>query len=269
MKKTLSIIASCLAIMAVVSCGNRNGKKTQTSEPVEKTSAQIQTEQIIKMQLDSLANKLSQVDPIGVIGSVKEGKIELTEKEKQVKPGYLVPTNIANDLQTLSQKYRAIAVLAVDTEIAKMYDMPVKEYNAALTKLYADVNDPALKTFSEELDIKESIDRYYTASKESNREYLFWEVMTASLTEQIYIVSQNTEKFITAFTDKSASDVTYDIVLLTIALEDLANLDPTYASLNETIAPLKKINAIDVNQLRSQLESIKDEIAVSHANLLK
>ena len=29
------------------------------------------------------------------------------------------------------------------------------------------------------------------------------------------------------------------------------------------------IDAINVNQLRSQLESIKDEIAVSHANLLK
>lgn len=268
MKKSLSIVAAALALLMAVSCGQRQ-KSAKNAQAEEKTEAEIQAEQLIKIHLDSLANELTKVNPIGIIGDVKNGKVVLSESEKLVKPDYLVDAAFANDLQTLSQKYRAIAVLSVDNEIAKLYEMPVTAYNEALAKLYADVNDPALKAFSEGIELKEAVNSFYTASKENGREPLFWDAITTALVEQMYIASKNSDKFLAAFDDQTASDFTWYVSLLTVAIEDLASINPEYAGLNETLKPLTKINAISVAQFKEQLDSIKDEIAESHANILK
>ncbi|MBQ0025240.1 MAG: hypothetical protein KBT00_05920 [Bacteroidales bacterium] len=268
MKKLSIIIASALCLVLAASCGQRN-KAAEQENPETKTEAQIQAEALIKVHLDSLANELVKINPVGILGSVKDGKIVLSDKEKQVKPEYLADPAIANDLQTLSQKYRAIAVIAIDSEIAKLYGMPVDSYNAALAKLYSDVNDPALKAFSEGMELKESINSFYEESKKNERENLFWETVSAALVEQMFIVSQNSDKFIAAFDDQSVTDFTWDVVLLTLAVEDLANVDSEYAYLNETIQPLTKIDAISVDQFKGQLDALKSEMEVSRATLLK
>lgn len=268
MKKSLSIVAAALSLVMVVACGPRQNGKAAKAE-AEKSQAELQAEQLIKIHLDSLASELVKVNPIGIVGSVKDGKIVLSDAEKLVKPEYLADAAVANDAQTLSQKYRAIALLCVDKEIAALYDMPVEEYNASLAKLYADVNDPSLKTFSEGLELKEAVNNFYNAAVENGREPLFWDAITTALVEQMYVASQNTDKFIAAFDDDSASSFTWYTALLTLAVEDLANANADYAPLNESLKPLVKINAINVEQFKEQLDAVKDELAVSHANILK
>ncbi|MCQ2177548.1 MAG: hypothetical protein MJY42_01520 [Bacteroidales bacterium] len=269
MKKLTFITAIALSALMAVSCGQKKTAEAEAEAAVEKSQAEIQAEEVIKVHLDSLASELNKVNPIGIIGSVKDGSIVLSDKEKQVKPDYLVSATIANDLQTLSQKYRAIAILCVDNEIAKLYDMPTSDYQTALAKLYADVNDPALKAFSEGLELKESINNFYDESKANGRENLFWESVTTALIEQMYIACQNTDKFIVAFDDETTTTFTWYVVLLTLAVDDLAQINPEYASLNEALAPLTKIDAISVDMFKKQLEEVKAELETSHANLLK
>lgn len=269
MKRTLTILSSALCLVLAISCGQNGNKNKKAAQTVEKTEAQIMAEAVVKSELDSLAGKLVTINPIGVVGSVKDGKVVLSDKEKQVKPEYLAAPSAINDLQTLAQKYNAVAILGIDAEIAKLYDMNVADYEAALAKLYVDINDPALKAFTDGVELKESLSKFYDESKANGREEFFWSAATTSIVEQTYIASQNIDKFIVAFDDQSVTDFTWDIVLLTTAIEDLAKVNPDYASLDASIAPLKKIDAISVAQFKEQLVNLKDEISAARATLLK
>lgn len=266
MKKYLLLTVAVMALFTACGARQNNVKKVQ---PRVKTQAEVQAEQMIKIHLDSLAGELNKINPVGIVGAVKDGKIVLSDKEKLVKPTYLADPKVCSNAQTLTQKYRTIAVLCVDMEIAKLYEMPVEDYQLALAKLYADVNDPALKSFSEGLELKEAVNKFYDESVETGRTSLFWDAVTAALVEQMYVACQNTDKFITAFDDQTTSDFTWYVALLSLAVEDLANINPDYAELNETLAPLARINAITVQQFKEQLESIKDDTVKSHNTLIR
>lgn len=271
MKRILSISAIALAMFAlcasVVSCGPKRGGKLV--EKTEKSQAQIQQEQLIMMQLDTLSSDFSKLKSLGVIGSVKDGKIVLSDQEKQLKPEYLADASFVNNLQTLAQKYRAISILACDRDIAELYEMPVDEYNKALVKLYADINDSNLKNVVDSPDYLTALKDYYNLSKDNGRLDFFWDAAAAGVVEELYILSQNQEKFLASFDDESASNVSYHIALLSIAIEDLATINPEYAELNESLKPLIYINAINLQQLREQLDSQRESITASREALLK
>ena len=264
MKKLVIAFAICLA---VTSCFNRQ-KTKKTEEPV-KTEAELMAEAVVKIQLDSIATEIGKLQPVGLVECIKNGEVILTDSEKAVKPDYLADPAYAKDLQTLAQKYRAVAILGVDAEVAKLYDMPTADYDAALKKLYADSNDPAIKAFNDCPTLQVAIERCYDTAKENGREYFFWEAATAALIEQAYIASRNIDKFIVAFNDKSASDFSYNVILLTDAIDKLASINEEYKQLNESLKPLYKINAINLDEFRSQLESVKDEIVPARQALMQ
>jgi hypothetical protein len=104
---------------------------------------------------------------------------------------------------------------------------------------------------------------------ENGRINYFWQLVATSLVEQLYIVSQNTEKFISAFDDDAASNITFRIVLLTDAVARLAEYDPEIAPVAKAIEPLVVLNAISVDQLKAQLAEAKEEITAARNNLVK
>ena len=97
----------------------------------------------------------------------------------------------------------------------------------------------------------------------------FWQLAATSLVEELYIMNQNADKFITAFDDESASNVTYRIALLIDAVDRLASYDPEIEPVAEAIAPLSVLNAISVDQLKSQLAEAKDQIVAARTALTK
>ena len=100
MKKITSILAAAMCIVLAVSCGQKKSAEAQEVAP-EKTQAEIYAEQEIMVHLDSLASELVKINPIGIVGSVKDGKVVLSDKEKQVKPDYLPDPAVVKDMQTL------------------------------------------------------------------------------------------------------------------------------------------------------------------------
>ena len=104
---------------------------------------------------------------------------------------------------------------------------------------------------------------------ENGRINYFWQLMASSLVEETYVISQNTEKFITAFDDDAAANVTFRIVLLSDAIARLAQYDPEVEPVAKAVEALAPLNAISVDQLKTQLEEAKENIAEARAQLLK
>ena len=84
----------------------------------------------------------------------------------------------------------------------------------------------------------------------------------------MFILTRNIDKFMPMFTDETASEITYNFVCVHDGLTKTVNATPEMASLNEILEPLYVINAINVEQLRSQLEELKDEVEVARKALL-
>jgi len=271
--KKISVILLALAIIAMPGCKNQNNKK----QAEETTTHEIsQKEQLItedlKINMQNLIESSKQMKAVPFIYSTN-GSVQLSAKEKMVKPDYLIDPACTNDLVTLSQKYRAVSMLSIDKVVAKMYDMPIDDIEAALAKLTVDINDAALKEYSENLAANkgagETISKFLEDEYNANRANFYWEATAAGLVEQIYVLTQNMDKFLPMFDDQAASDVTYNFVCVHEGISSLVEFYPEMESLNAALLPLYVINAISVDQLRTQLTELKGEIEVIRAILLK
>ena len=266
--KKITFFAVVIAAMAFTACGGT--KSAQTTEETDSLKAfeQAQIEEKIKLELDSLAAEVGRLKNLPIVQSGENG-VQLTAEEKKVKPDYLLAPSLSEDATTLAEKYRVLSALSVDKSIAKLYEMPTEEYEAAITKLAADINDPSFKVLDDTSTIFETGQKLYDAMNENGRINYFWQIVASSLVEEIYVISQNTEKFITAFDDDSAANVTFRIVLLSDAVSRLSQYDPEFEPVAKAVGALSPLNAISVDQLKAQLEEAKEKIAESRADLLK
>ena len=265
--KKLTFFAAIIAAMAFTACGGNKSAQTAEATDSIKSFEQTQIEEKIKVELDSLAAEVGKLKSLPIVQS--ENGIQLTAEEKQVKPDFLLSPAVAEEAATLAEKYRILSALSVDKKIAALYDMPTEEYDQAISKLAADINDPSFKAIEDATTIFETGQKLYDAMNENGRINYFWQLMASSLVEETYVLSQNTEKFITAFDDDAAANVTFRIVLLSDAIARLAQYDPEVEPVAKAVEALAPLNAISVDQLKAQLEEAKENIAAARAQLLK
>ena len=266
--KKLSIFAVAIAAIAFTACGgNKNAQPAQETGE-EKSFEQEQVEAKIKLELDSLASAVGQLKQLPILKEGEDG-IQLTDAEKQVKPDYLLDPAVAENAATLSEKYRMLSALGIDKRIAQMYEMPTEGYEKAVSKLLADINDPSFKDCEDAATIYETTQKLYDAMEKNGRINYFWQLAATSLVEELFVMNQNEEKFIGAFDDESASNVTYRVALLIDAVNRLAAYDPDIEPVAQAIAPLSVLNAISVDQLKTQLAEAKDNIVAARAALVK
>ena len=235
--KKITFFAAVIAAMAFTACGGN--KSAQTAEETDSIKAfeQEQVEAKIKLELDSLAAEVGRLKNLPIVQSGEDG-VQLTAEEKQVKPDYLLAPSVAEDATTLAEKYRILSALSVDKSIAKLYEMPTEDYEAAITKLAADINDPSFKVLDDTSTIFETGQKLYDAMNENGD-------------------------------DDSAANVTFRIVLLSDAVSRLSEYDPEFEPVANAVEALSPLNAISVDQLKAQLEEAKEKIAEARANLLK
>ncbi|MBR6276866.1 MAG: hypothetical protein IKR31_08070 [Prevotella sp.] len=264
--KKLSFLAVVFAAITFGACGgNKGAQGTDTADSL-KSFEQEQIEAAIKMHFDSLASELGKLKHLPVV--MKDGSITLTDQEKQVKPDYLLDMSVADNAITLSEKYCVLSAIEVDKEVAKLYDMPLDEYDKAITKLASDINDPSFKAIDDVSDIYATTEALYNAMNENGRINYFWQIVATSLLEQLYVTSQNTEKFVAAFDDDAAANVTFRIILIEDALNRLTEYDPELAPVAKAISPLTVLNATTVDEFKTQLADAKERIAASRNSLV-
>lgn len=272
MKKLTVLLLA--ALLVVPSCKNQNkgSNNDQGKEPV--TAEEILSEEL-KVNVSNLAESAKKMKRIPFATKKADGSFALTEKEKMVKPDYLLDPATANDLISFSQKYRVIAMLGADLMITNLYDMANTEYKNAINKILVDLNDDALNQIAsidwsmENEYFQEDFDTFVEEEYKAGRENFFWESTASFLVEQVYILTRNIDKFMPMFTDETAADVTFDFVCVHEGLVQMIAKYPEMSSLNEVLEPLYVINAITVDQLKEQLMSIKSDIEAARAFLLQ
>ena len=265
--KKLSVLAILFVAIAFAACGGKKGGEAEPADS-QKSFEQQQIEASIKVQIDSIASELGKLKQLPFVQE-GNGGLTLTAEEKQVKPDYLLEPAVADEATTLAEKYRILSALNVDKKVAALYEMPTEEYDKAITKLSADINDPSFKVIEDAGTIFETSQALYDAMNENGRINYFWQLASSALVEQLSVINQNADKFLGVFDDEAASNVTYRIVLLLDAINRLTDYDPEIKPVAEALAPLNVLNATTVDELKTQLASAKDQIAAARKALIK
>ncbi len=266
--KKLSFLAIAFAVIALAACGGKKSAQADEATDSLKSFEQQQIEASIKMHMDSIASELGKLKSLPFLNEGKDG-ITLTKQEKQVKPDYLLPANVAEEATTLTEKYRIMSALSVDKKIAALYEMPTEDYEKAITKLAADINDPSFKAIEDAGTIFETTSALYDEMEKNGRINYFWQLASAALVEQLYVCNQNADKFLSSFNDEAAANVTFRIVLVLDAVNRLAQYDPDIEPVAQAIAPLNALNATSVVEMKEQMAKMKDQINAARKALVK
>ena len=264
--KKLTILA--LAAIVFAACGGNKSANVEAETDTLKSFEQEQIEASIKIHFDSIAAEFSKMEQPKFVKETKDG-ISLTKEEKQVKPNYLLAPAVADEATTLAEKYRIISALSVDKRIANLYEMPVEDYEKAITKLAADIDDPSFKVIDNAGSLFEPSSELYNAMDQNGRINYFWQIASAALVEQLYVVSQNKDKFLSTFTDETAANVTFRIILILDATNRLSQYDPEIQPIATALAPLEHLNATTVDELRAQIDDMSEEILAAREALVK
>ena len=266
--KKLSILAIAFAAIMFAACGGKKSAQTEEAADSVKSFEQQQIEASIKMHMDSIASELGKLKNLPFLNEGKDG-ITLTKEEKQVKPDYLLAASVADEATTLTEKYRIMSALSVDKKIATLYEMPTEDYEKAINKLAADINDPSFKAIEDANTIFETTSTLYDEMEKNGRINYFWQLAASALVEQLYVINQNADKFLTAFNDDAAANVTFRIVLVLDAVNRLAQCDPDIEPVAQAIAPLEALNATTVAEMKEQLAKTKEQIIAARKALVK
>lgn len=266
--KKLSILAVAFAAVVFAACGNKTANNTESADSV-KSFEQEQIEQSIKMHVDSLASEIGKLKQLPFLQKDNDGTFKLTKEEKQVKPDYLLDPATAEEATTLAEKYRILSALNVDKKIATFYEMPTEDYDKAITKLVADINDPSFKAIDDANTLYETSTTLYDAMNENGRINFFWQMASAALIEELYVANQNPDKYLSTFTDEAASNVTFRIILILDAINRLAQYDPDIQPVAKALAPLDVLNATTVAELKDQIAKAKEQINDARKAIIK
>ena len=272
--KKVAVLFFALAVLALPSCKNQNKQAEADADNKEVSVKETYVTEELKLNLQKLLEDSKEMKNTAFIKKSEGGAFSLSDEEKMVKPDYLLAANAADNLVTLAQKYRILTMLGVDKTVADLYEMPLDEYDAAISKLVVDVNDPALKAFTD-VDVndaeavKTAVNAFVAAEYEACRANFVWEAVAAGLVEQLYVLTQNINKFMPMFDDQAVTDLTFDFICIHEGIMSLQEFYPEMESLNTVLLPLYVINAISVDQFKSQLLELKDDIAAARAALLQ
>lgn len=268
MKKLLFFIAT--AALMLSACSGNKQQKAEAEAAAEQSAKEQQIRAGMSAALDSLTTAFMRVRPFPMFDKNSEGTVVLSDDEKKVAPDYLInPEDIINKLETLSLKYRALFVFMTDAQVGKIYEM-ADIYSDPIARVMADVNDPAIKFYLEndgKMEREAMMKEVYRIEEETGRANYFWESMATAMVEQLYIIGQNQEKFLASFTDKDAEDITWHLSILLDAYKELAEYNADLGNLFNVLKPLRKLNAITVDEFRKQLTQVRYEVEQARATL--
>ncbi len=162
-----------------------------------------------------------------------------------------------------------MTVLCIDKKIAELYEMPTEDYDKAIGKLAAAINDPSFKAIKAIGSIFDTTSALYQEMEKNGRINFFWQIAAASLIEQLFVISQTQEQFLSPFTDETAANVTMRLGMILDAVNRLAKYDPDIEPVAQALAPLDGLHATTVVEMDKQMTNLKDKIDAARKALIK
>lgn len=230
MKKTFLIIAFSACALVAASCGNNKSSKTEQNNTDEEiTEAKIELAEDVLATLDSLEQKCVEAganfeDVIGIITSA------LTDKQKMVKPDYLMDPARTLDLLSLRQKVNALAILLTERPLREAYEMPLEEIDDAIARLYVEVGSPVPVNMCKGLPVSEIVKLAYKICKTNNELCYFWMFDNAVQYNLLYLISFNSDTFFNNITPEQYEAFNTRIHNAGKAAQQLAEYDSEIAS---------------------------------------
>jgi len=231
-KSYIIAIAVLLAALSFESCKNINKKQAEnkalTAEEVEKAKNEIA--QSVLDAVDAIQQEYKQAAQ----SSFSINQFVLTDKEKLVKPDYLLEPAFAKTLLTRSQKINALGIYFVEYWFRRLYGMPEKEVEQIIVKLATDIGYPLdLEYANSDATISEKIEKEYEACKESGDLAAYWQYRNAVLVETDYLIAQNSRLFFNRITPEQWLSYYMKMTTIINAIKQLSEYDEEMAAVNQ------------------------------------
>ncbi len=267
--RIIPIIMIAATVMVASGCGGRSAGHKHTVDLHMVSTGETEIKAQLKNSYDMFIESADRLGQFPV-ATIKDGKLSFSAQEKMVKPDYLVSPSGIDNLVTLSQKYRYIAILCLDRIIADAYDMPVEEYDVAIKNLAVSIADPAFSIFEGMDGVPDGnqLKAFFNAEYLSDRAEYFWEGITAAMVEQLYICVRDIDKFLSVFDDASVKEFCDNFVRLKQGITSIMDYYPDMDVLNNVLSPLYVIHASSVPEFRQQLIELKINIVKAREYLV-
>lgn len=196
MKKALIIVAA-LAV-CLVSCKNNKNNQPTTDE-VEVVKEALADS--LLAEIDAIAEQFDNASM-----KVFSSKMVLTDKEKMVKPDYLLDPAEADKFVTKTQKVNALAIYVSEMQLRKAYGMPTDDVMAAIAKLEVDINHPTdIEFMTSDASRSEKIKKEYEICKERDEIDYFWKFQYAIQCETGFLLAKNPDLFFSKMNDEDVA----------------------------------------------------------------
>ena len=231
MKNSFLIISLVLVAALTISCKNtrNSGNDGQSFDEATLEAAKVELAEDVLNTLENLATGyIDAADKMHFDNLLTDN---LTEKEKMVTPDYLLDPSVASNMLTRLQKTNALAILVTEYPVRIAYGMPVDQSKEAIAKLVVDLNHPIdLDGETNGAPIAERTRQLYENCKERGELNYFWQFAFACQSSLLYLISNNTDKFLNNIYETSYQNFDKHIKTCLEALKIYAQYDAEMAS---------------------------------------
>lgn len=259
MKKTYLLFAIAMfAVLSLVSC-----KSNKSNQPTP--------EDVKEMKLALADSVLAQIDALEADFQDAAGKsilfaqIALTDKEKMVKPDYLLDPAEVDNFVTKDQKVSALAFYILEKNLRKAYEMPTDAAEAAISKLLVDINYPLdEELIKSDAPISEKIKSEYELCSERGEQDLYWRFQYSLLCDMNYLLASNPDLFFSKITDDNISAYDRQWAKCFEAIKYLAAYDEEMDEL--FIAEASRSNGLSTEEIRARFANVDAAKATFKSN---
>jgi len=192
--RILLLFAACFCILATVSCKNQK-KGTVQYESLEFIDS---TKVVLSVETLSLLDSLCSETVYNLSDSTLLINLNLSEKEKMIKPDFLFNPEDANAYVTRAQKERALAMLFVDMLVRRNYQMPVDHSIKVMKEFMFDLDIPLDddSLIDSTITIRDRVLSLYSVFQEKGDISHFWRLLFSAQIEAMYISSTSPDLYL-------------------------------------------------------------------------
>lgn len=262
--RTNKIVILLLLAASISSCrGFRPGASAiKEDRPDTLLIHKLELEENVLAALDSLTMEYVALAEDGHIFSISGNGDFLTEREKKLRPDYLMDPGITENLLTLQQKLAALAILVPEHSIRQAYGMPLEESEKAIARLAADLSLPSPLHHNDSTGRTSALELIGVLKEQGLLNY-YWFMEEITMTECLFLISRNIEPFMRSLQDEDIAALHGRLSLCEKAAAEYSRYDPSIAEMleiRERIIPHSELPSdADAATLRANFRKTLEE----------